>query len=439
MTPTSALPLALSALLLSAVLAPPALAAGDTEGSSQLTYGRDVAPILAERCVSLPSPGRHRADGAAHLRRSAAVGEVDPQGGRDRESCRRGMPTPHGAWENDRRLTDAERDTLLRWIKQGAPAGRRAAASAVPARRRRRRGALASGRPRPRGEVRAGRPARRRPRPVPRPGAEHAPDRGPLGPRGRDRRRATAASCTTSSSTCSRKARRRPTVGSAPGRRAWTRWCSRPAPAACSRRAAGWSPTCTTTPPTRRRATRPRSESTSSTGSPTRSWSTSGCRTTTSRSRPAPTDHEVRSTYTFRQDSVVHALLPHMHYRGKDFTYTAIYPDGRSEVLLKVPAYDFNWQTLYQLGEAARDAGGDADRVRRALRQLDPEPRQPRSHQGRDLRQRVVRRDDDRLRRLHGEGRSAADVGRGAAGQDPRGARPRAPRRDLQGAGVGGA
>jgi hypothetical protein len=64
---------------------------------------------------------------------------------------------------------------------------------------------------------------------------------------------------------------------------------------------------------------------------------------------PAGADnHEVRSSYTFRQDSVVHALLPHMHYRGKDFTYTATYPDGRSEILLKVPAYDFNWQTLYE-------------------------------------------------------------------------------------------
>jgi hypothetical protein len=64
---------------------------------------------------------------------------------------------------------------------------------------------------------------------------------------------------------------------------------------------------------------------------------------------PAGNDnYEVKSTYTFRQDSVIHALLPHMHYRGKDFTYTATYPDGRSEILLKVPAYDFNWQTLYQ-------------------------------------------------------------------------------------------
>jgi hypothetical protein len=36
-----------------------------------------------------------------------------------------------------------------------------------------------------------------------------------------------------------------------------------------------------------------------------------------------------------------------MHVRGKDFRYTAVFPDGRREVLLSVPRYDFNWQLLY--------------------------------------------------------------------------------------------
>jgi hypothetical protein len=40
-----------------------------------------------------------------------------------------------------------------------------------------------------------------------------------------------------------------------------------------------------------------------------------------------------------------------MHLRGKDFTYTAVYPDGRSEVVLSVPKYDFNWQLVYMLKE----------------------------------------------------------------------------------------
>jgi hypothetical protein len=38
-----------------------------------------------------------------------------------------------------------------------------------------------------------------------------------------------------------------------------------------------------------------------------------------------------------------------MHVRGKDMTYTAIYPDGRREVLLRVPKYRADWQLDYYL------------------------------------------------------------------------------------------
>jgi len=43
------------------------------------------------------------------------------------------------------------------------------------------------------------------------------------------------------------------------------------------------------------------------------------------------------------------SMLPHMHLRGKDFQVRAIYPSGESEVLLRVPNYDFNWQVNYYL------------------------------------------------------------------------------------------
>jgi mono/diheme cytochrome c family protein len=69
-------------------------------------------------------------------------------------------------------------------------------------------------------------------------------------------------------------------------------------------------------------------------------------------------NHEVRASMTFEQDSTVLGLLPHMHYRGKDFTYTAHYPNGTSEVLLKVSDYDFNWQTLYELQEPKKMPAG---------------------------------------------------------------------------------
>jgi hypothetical protein len=51
---------------------------------------------------------------------------------------------------------------------------------------------------------------------------------------------------------------------------------------------------------------------------------------------------------TFVQDAELVFLMPHMHARGKDMTYTLEYPDGRKEILLQVPRYDFNWQLGYQ-------------------------------------------------------------------------------------------
>ena len=42
-------------------------------------------------------------------------------------------------------------------------------------------------------------------------------------------------------------------------------------------------------------------------------------------------------------------LMEHSH--GKDMTYIVHYADGRSETLLSVPHYDFNWQITYELAE----------------------------------------------------------------------------------------
>ena len=63
---------------------------------------------------------------------------------------------------------------------------------------------------------------------------------------------------------------------------------------------------------------------------------------------------EVRGSRVLQADTILTSLTPHMHLRGKDMTYTAKYPDGRTEVLLSVPRYDFNWQITYQLKEAKR-------------------------------------------------------------------------------------
>ncbi len=59
-------------------------------------------------------------------------------------------------------------------------------------------------------------------------------------------------------------------------------------------------------------------------------------------------NHRVDSTIEFTQDAHIVALFPHTHLRGKSWEYRLTYPDGREEVVLKVPRYDFNWQTYYE-------------------------------------------------------------------------------------------
>jgi len=64
---------------------------------------------------------------------------------------------------------------------------------------------------------------------------------------------------------------------------------------------------------------------------------------------PGDSNHEVSACYTFSRDVQLLTFMPHMHLRGKDMRYEAVYPDGRRETLLFVPRYNFNWQSMYKL------------------------------------------------------------------------------------------
>jgi peroxiredoxin len=66
---------------------------------------------------------------------------------------------------------------------------------------------------------------------------------------------------------------------------------------------------------------------------------------------PHAENHKVEAWHTFSKDSLMLAMFPHMHLRGKSFRYEAQYPDGRSEILLDVPHYDFGWQNTYIFAE----------------------------------------------------------------------------------------
>jgi hypothetical protein len=58
---------------------------------------------------------------------------------------------------------------------------------------------------------------------------------------------------------------------------------------------------------------------------------------------PAP------SEVTFLEDAELVWMSPHMHLRGKDMMYKLVFPDGKEQVVLNVPHYDFNWQLGYDL------------------------------------------------------------------------------------------
>jgi Copper type II ascorbate-dependent monooxygenase, C-terminal domain len=59
-------------------------------------------------------------------------------------------------------------------------------------------------------------------------------------------------------------------------------------------------------------------------------------------------DHKVTACYTFNRDVELMSYTAHMHLRGKDMKFEAIHPDGKREILVSIPNYDFNWQTKYK-------------------------------------------------------------------------------------------
>jgi mono/diheme cytochrome c family protein len=56
---------------------------------------------------------------------------------------------------------------------------------------------------------------------------------------------------------------------------------------------------------------------------------------------------QVDAEVGFEQDTTIWALFPHTHVRGIKWAYELVLPDGTKKSILSVPRYDFNWQTYY--------------------------------------------------------------------------------------------
>jgi peroxiredoxin len=88
-------------------------------------------------------------------------------------------------------------------------------------------------------------------------------------------------------------------------------------------------------------------------------------------------NYKMEVTYEFPKDGHIVSFMPHMHLRGKDFLYEATYPDGKTEVLLSVPRYDFNWQSSYRAAQPLAMPKGSKVRCVAHFDNSDKNPNNP--------------------------------------------------------------
>lgn len=69
---------------------------------------------------------------------------------------------------------------------------------------------------------------------------------------------------------------------------------------------------------------------------------------------PGDPNYSLTAKKTFDADAIIHFYHVHMHLRGKSYVMKLTYPDGREEIGIEVPRYDFNWQRTYVLTSPLR-------------------------------------------------------------------------------------
>jgi hypothetical protein len=63
--------------------------------------------------------------------------------------------------------------------------------------------------------------------------------------------------------------------------------------------------------------------------------------------KPGDKHYTVDTTLKVPRDITILDVIPHMHWLGHDMLVTATLPSGKTEKLIDVTHYDFNWQTRY--------------------------------------------------------------------------------------------
>jgi thiol-disulfide isomerase/thioredoxin len=89
--------------------------------------------------------------------------------------------------------------------------------------------------------------------------------------------------------------------------------------------------------------------------------------------------HTEHLTFTAPMDMTIYGVMPHMHLLGKEMRATVTYPDGRTEPLVYVKDWDFNWQLSYAYKEPLKLPKGSKVSVEAVYDNSAGNPKNPNS------------------------------------------------------------
>lgn len=88
-------------------------------------------------------------------------------------------------------------------------------------------------------------------------------------------------------------------------------------------------------------------------------------------------DFPVSDEFTLPIDVDLMAIYPHAHYLGKDIQASAALPDGTRETLIHIPQWNLNWQAVYRYAAPVRLPKGTTISLRYSYDNSDQNPMNP--------------------------------------------------------------
>ena len=128
---------------------------------------------------------------------------------------------------------------------------------------------------------------------------------------------------------------------------------------------------------------------------------------------PGDGRYVVEDHYTLPVEATLLAVQPHAHYRAKDVTGTAAFPDGTTRTLIHIGTWDFRWQHVYRYTEPVHLPKGTTLSMRYIY---DNSPENPRNPQMPPTRVRWGQRSFDEMGDLWFQLATASDADRAVLG-----------------------